>query len=133
MVPAAIANWHQFFEQRDMAGLDKLLADDAVMVSPVVHTPQEGKAITKLYLMGASHVIANEHFKYLRETYADNFAVLEFETEVGGKVVNGVDIITWNEQDQITEFKVMLRPLQGLMAVKEEMAAALQRFQSGKA
>ncbi|WP_368664621.1 nuclear transport factor 2 family protein, partial [Oleiphilus sp. HI0086] len=130
--PKVIQNWHTVVKTRDINALDNLLADNATMFSPVVHTPQRGKAITKLYLMGAMQTIANEHFKYIQEVYNDHFAVLEFETLIDGKTVNGVDMITWNEDDQITEFKVMLRPLQGINAVHKAMGEALAKFQQGQ-
>lgn len=132
MVPKVIQEWHKLVESRDIKILDGLLADDATMYSPVVHTPQKGKAITKLYLMGAVQTIGNEHFKYIQEVYNEHFAVLEFETIIDGKTVNGVDMITWNEDDQITEFKVMIRPLQGINAVHKAMGEALAKFQQGK-
>jgi hypothetical protein len=132
MVPKVLQEWHKIVETRDVKLLDALLADEATMFSPVVHTPQRGKAITKLYLMGAMHTIANENFKYIQEVYNDHFAMLEFETVIDGKIVNGVDMITWNENNQITEFKVMLRPLQGINAVHKAMGEALEKFQQGK-
>lgn len=120
-----LAEWHKLLESGNADILDDLLADDAVMISPVVHTYQRGKAITKKYLQAASHVIGNEHFKYVREFVTDSGAVLEFETEIDGRYVNGIDMISWNEEGQITEFKVMIRPLQGIQAVHEKMGELL--------
>ena len=118
--------WHQVVKSGDTSLLDTLLDDDAVMISPVVHTHQKGKAITKLYLSAAASVIGNKHFKYVRETLDSNGAILEFETEVDGLFVNGVDIITWNEEVKITEFKVMVRPLQALNILHQKMGEMLQ-------
>ncbi len=132
MIPKVIEAWHEVVKSRDIKLLDALLAEDATMFSPVVHTPQKGKAITKLYLMGAMQTIGNEHFKYIQEAYGDKFAVLEFETQIDGKTVNGVDMISWNDDEQITEFKVMIRPLQGINAVHKAMGEALANFQQGK-
>jgi ketosteroid isomerase-like protein len=128
MIPKVLEQWHALLKSRDVNSLDSLLAENATMYSPVVHTPQVGKAITKMYLMGAMMVIGNEHFRYIREVYNDSFAVLEFETKIDGKVVNGVDMITWNSDNKITEFKVMIRPLQGINAVHQAMGAALANF-----
>ena len=129
-IPNLIQRWHQAVKTRNISILDELLADDAVMLSPIVHTPQRGKVITKMYLMGAVQTLGGEHFKYTREIYRDGFAVLEFETQVDGKSVNGVDIISWNEKDQITEFKVMIRPLQGINALHKAMGKALEQLKS---
>ena len=131
MIPEVLEKWHGLLESRDVTVLDALLADDATMYSPVVHTPQVGKTITKMYLMGAMMVIGNEHFRYIREVYSDDFAVLEFETKIDGKTVNGVDMITWNSDNKITEFKVMIRPLQGINAVHKAMGEALTSFKGG--
>jgi hypothetical protein len=121
-----IKAWHRLAEKRDDQGLDALLADDAVFHSPVVHTPQVGKAITKKYLAAAFQVLFNDSFRYVRELRGDRDAVLEFVVELDGITVNGVDLIKWNEADKITEFKVMLRPLKAVNLIHQKMAARLQ-------
>ena len=128
MTPIAIQKWHELLETHNMNLLDELLADDACLYSPVVHTPQKGKTITKMYLMGAAMTIGNENFKYVREVYGDACAVLEFETEMNGLYVNGIDMISWNKNDQITDFKVMIRPLKAVNMVHQMMGAALESF-----
>ena len=95
-VPRAIESWHRVMSEGDLAALDDLLADDVVFHSPVVHTPQEGKAVTKLYLSAAANVFSGEgKFSYVREIYGERDAVLEFLVELDGIVVNGVDLIQW--------------------------------------
>ncbi|WP_339800527.1 nuclear transport factor 2 family protein [uncultured Marinobacter sp.] len=121
-----IDTWHRLMKDRDIAGLDDLLADEAVFHSPVVHTPQRGKAITGKYLAAAFHVLGNEKFRYLREVTAGNMAVLEFETELDGIVINGVDMIEWNDEGRITDFKVMVRPLKAVNTLHQKMAAMLE-------
>src|SRR5262249_30278612 len=93
-----IAAWHQLVKDRNAQGLDALLADDAVFHSPVVHTPQVGRAITRTYLTAALHVFFNESFRYVRELKSEHDAVLEFEVRIDGIVVNGVDMIKWNDE-----------------------------------
>lgn len=126
MTPDPIARWHRIVNERDAAGLDALLAEDAVFHSPVVHTPQAGKAVTRGYLAAALAVFINDSFRYQRELYGENDAVLEFEVELDGIAVNGVDMIRWNAEGRITEFKVMLRPLKAVTLIHEKMAAMLQ-------
>jgi SnoaL-like domain len=121
-----IATWHRLLEQRDAAGLDDLLADDAVFHSPVVHTPQVGKRITKMYLAAAFTVFGNETFRYVRELKGERDAVLEFELELDGISINGVDMIKWNDRGEVTEFKVMLRPLKAVNLIHERMGAMLK-------
>lgn len=127
MTSVALETWHNIVRTRDASGLDKLLADDVVFYSPVVHTPQVGKAITTMYLTAAVHVFGNESFKYVREIVGERDAVLEFETEIDGIVINGVDMIKWNEDGQITEFKVMIRPLKAVNLIHQKMGEMLKR------
>src|SRR5688572_11021350 len=121
-----IKAWHRLVQAQDAAALDALLADDVVFHSPVVRTPQRGKALARMYLGAALHVFSSPGFRYVREIIGERDAMLEFETEIDGIAVNGVDIIRWNDAGQITEFKVMLRPLKALGAVQQRMVALLQ-------
>lgn len=126
MTPDPISRWHRLVNERDVAALDALLAEDAVFHSPVVHTPQVGKAITKAYLAAAIAVFGNETFRYRRELRGEHDAMLEFELELDGIAINGVDLIRWNAEGCISEFKVMLRPLKAVTLIHEKMAAMLQ-------
>ena len=110
----AIDTWHQLIEDRNAAGLDEILADDAVFHSPVVHTPQRGKALTKLYLSAAIMVLGGNKFEYVREVIGESDAVLEFTAELDGIIINGVDMVHWNEDGKIDDFKVMIRPLKAV-------------------
>ena len=121
-----LATWHRILKNKDVKGLGELLADDAVFHSPVVHTPQEGKAKTTMYLAGAFHVLGNESFRYLREIVGEHDAMLEFAVEVDGITVNGVDMIRWREDGRIVDCKVMLRPLKAINLVHQKMGALLE-------
>mgnify|MGYP001374591065 CR=1 FL=1 len=121
--------WHRLVQERNARGLNELLDEDAVFLSPVVHTPQRGKRITTAYLSAAFHVFFNPTFRYVREIIGASDAMLEFETEIDGVLVNGVDIIKWNEAGRIVEFKVMLRPLKAVNLIHQRMAAMLQANQ----
>ncbi len=120
-----LAVWHQLVHGRDVRGLEALLADTVVFHSPVMLTPQRGKAITTMYLTAAFHVFVNNSFRYVRQVVGDRNAVLEFDVVIDGITVNGVDMIAWDAQGQITEFKVMLRPLKAVQLIHERMAALL--------
>ena len=126
MADHPLTTWHRLVRTQDAAGLDALLADDAVFWSPVVHTPQRGKRLVAAYLSAAFAVLSNPSFRYVREIAGSTDAVLEFETEIDGILVNGVDLIQWNSAGRITDFKVMLRPLKAIEAVHRGMAAVLQ-------
>lgn len=122
----ALEAWHDYVRTCDLAKLDALIAEDAVFESPAVHRPQEGKAITIAYLSAALRVLGTADFRYLEEWRGERSAVLEFATVLDGLTVNGVDIIHWNEEERITHFKVMVRPIKALNRLIEAMAAALQ-------
>tara|TARA_B100000131_G_scaffold267721_1_gene266152 strand:+ start:1108 stop:1539 length:432 start_codon:yes stop_codon:yes gene_type:complete len=138
----AIEKWHDIMKnpgQNISEKLDDLLHDDVVFYSPVVFTPQKGKDITKLYLAAAGGVFSSDKdkeeskskeskFKYIKELTQDNHACLEFETEINGIYVNGVDLITWNEDNKITEFKVLVRPLQAVNTLHQMMGEMLDKL-----
>ena len=124
-----LEKWHSMIAALDPGGLDEILADDCVFYSPVVHSPQEGKALTTLYLTGAMNVF-NESFTYIKEVVTDTHAVLEFECTVDGIIINGVDIMTFNEEGKISEFKVMVRPLKGIGMLQAKMKAMLEELSS---
>lgn len=121
-----IERWHDYVARGDPTLLDALIADDCVFQSPAVHSPQVGKAITLKYLRAALVVLNGPTFHYLDQWVLADKAVLEFETEVDGLIVNGVDMIWWNAAGQITRFKVMVRPLKALNALVARMAEELK-------
>jgi hypothetical protein len=124
---AGLAKWHAYMEHGgDPALLSELLADDAVFHSPVVHTPQAGKAVVMAYLVAASHVLGNDAFHYVRELVDGDEVMLEFATELDGIAINGVDIIRFNSDGKISDFKVMVRPLKAINKVWQMMGAQLE-------
>ena len=123
--PIALETWHRLVRTTDPAGLWDLLAEDAVFHSPVVHTPQRGRQLAFWYLAAAFKVFFNDSFRYVREVVDGQHAVLEFQTEIDGIVVNGVDMITWNDDGRIVDFKVMLRPLKAINLIHQKMAQML--------
>jgi hypothetical protein len=125
-----LASWHRLVDDRNPKGLDSLLADAVVFHSPIVHTPQVGKEITTQYLTAAFHVLVNESFRYVREVTGCHDAVLEFQVEIEGIVVNGVDMIKWDDAGRIVEFKVMLRPIKAIDLIHQKMAAMLLASQA---
>ena len=131
-IPEIIQRWHTVFYAQDVKGLDAVLADDAIFHSPVVHTPQRGKKITTQYLAAAFFLLGGEKAKYVREVYGESDAILEFETEIDGLHVNGVDMIHWNEDGLIDDFKVMIRPLQAINRIHQKMAEMLAQMAKKK-
>lgn len=123
---AGVAAWHAYMDGGgDPQALSDMLAADAVFHSPVVHTPQEGRDKVFAYLHAASHVLGGEDFRYEREIIDGDQAMLEFATTLDGIHINGVDIIRWNGDGKISDFKVMVRPLKAINKVWEKMGAML--------
>ncbi len=128
MSAAPLSLWHAFIESGDLVKLDALLADDVTFHSPIVHTPQRGKALAKMYLTAAFELLRPAHFEYVREVAAGNDAILEFVAEIDGIRVNGVDMIHWNAAGEIEDFKVMIRPLKAVNRLHAEMGKMLEQL-----
>jgi len=118
--------WHQLVASKEVTGVDSLLADDVVFHSPIVDTPQAGRAVTRQYLAAVFDIFSKHSFRYVREVVGEQDAVLEFVVEIDGVSVNGVDMIRWNDEAQIVDFKVMLRPFKALKVMQTRVAAILQ-------
>lgn len=150
MIERVVADWHRYLRGELPGGLDALLHDDVVFYSPIVFTPQEGKALTTLYLQAAAQTLPGDAtpptteddpeatserppgaFRYTKQVWSGDTAVLEFETTVEGKHVNGVDIIRCDDAGKIVEFRVMIRPLQAVNLVHEQMRRMLELMQEG--
>ena len=119
--------WHDMLRKRDLGRLDEVLAEDCVFLSPIVHTPQRGRDLSRLYLTAALAVF-NESFEYVKEVVSPQHAVLEFTCKVDGIIVNGVDIMTFDEAGKIIEFKVMVRPLKAINLLHAKMRAMLEQM-----
>lgn len=142
MIEGVVERWHAYLRGELPGGLDDLLDDDVVFYSPIVFTPQRGKQITSLYLRAAGPTFAGNdsttgpegveqagRFHYTKTVLTEDTAVLEFETTMQGKYVNGVDIIRCNDDGRIIEFRVMVRPLQAVNLVHQQMAAMLEAME----
>ena len=142
MIRENIKKWHDHIKGEFPGGLDELLADDVIFYSPIVFSPQNGKELTTLYLMAAGNTFGGDKakdgtlegssFNYTKEILEGNQAMLEFETQIDGKHVNGVDIITFNDSGKISEFKVMIRPLQAVQIIHEQMQKMLTQFKNNE-
>ena len=122
-----LARWHEYMDSHgDLTLLGAMVADDAVFHSPVVHTPQMGKAKVMAYLGAAAQVLGGDGFAYVRELVDGNQVLLEFTNDLEGIHVNGIDLITFDDEGNIKDFKVMVRPMKAMNKLWELMAAQLQ-------
>ena len=125
-----LEQWYQGYRSDDPEFLDSILDESVVFTSPIVFNPIDGKAMTKMYLMGAGITFNMDKFSYVREVVDGLDVILEFETFIDNIAVNGVDMIRWNEEGRIIDFKVMVRPLQAIHKLQEKMTEALDSLQS---
>ena len=123
-----LKKWHEGLISNDPKLLDDILDESCVFTSPIVFKPIEGKEMSKLYLMGAGQTFDMDRFKYVRELVDGLDSVLEFETYIDDISVNGVDIIRWNDEGKIIDFKVMIRPLRAIEALQKKMSEALDKL-----
>ena len=141
----AVEKWYEVIKSDNPDKYDEILAEDCVFYSPVVYTPQKGRELTKMYLMAAGGVFGGEDspkeildetspskFRYIKEIIGENSAVLEFESEIDGIYVNGIDLISWNEENKITEFKVIVRPLQAVNKLHQQMQDMLEKMKTAQ-
>lgn len=126
----AITRWHEMLETRDMSILNELLADNVVFRSPVAFQPYPGKQVVFFILTNVIQVF--ENFTYHREFLSEdgNNVVLEFSANVSDKKLKGIDMIQFNDEGQIIDFEVMIRPKSGLEALAIEMGQRIQAYQA---
>ncbi len=125
---ASIKRWHEMLDTKDMSILNELLAEDAVFRSPVAFNPYPGKQVVFFILTNVIQVF--ENFTYHREFYTEDGlnVVLEFSANVGEKKLKGIDMIRFNENGQIVDFEVMIRPKSGLDALAAQMGQRMAAF-----
>ena len=126
MRPLAIKNWHHIMQSGDVSTLPDILHEEVIFHSPVVHTPQMGKTKATMYLTAAASLFDDKQFTYTREIFGDSQAMLEFTSVIDTIEINGVDIVSWDENDQITDFKVMVRPVKAVNKLWEKMGEMLE-------
>ena len=129
--PSPLTVWHEAIAQNDLTAFEAIIADDAVFLSPALHRPQPGKAMVAMYLRGAMAILNNGTFRYTSEWVGPRSAVLEFEARIDGLDINGVDILHWDDDGKVTQFKVMVRPFKALTALMASMARLLEAVKAG--
>ena len=112
-------------EAQDLDRALGLLADDVLFRSPIVFKPYKGREEVAPLLRAVSRVF--EDFRYVREIGAPDSHdhALVFEARIGDRQVEGCDFLHTNENGQIDEFAVMVRPLSAALALAESMQVQL--------
>ena len=126
----SIAHWHEMLANRDMSILNELLADDIVFRSPVAFNPYPGKPVVFFILSNVIQIF--ENFTYHREFYTEDGlnVVLEFSANIGDKKLKGIDMIRFNEDGQMIDFEVMIRPKSGIEALATLMGQRMAQAPS---
>ena len=126
----SIARWHEMLANRDMSILNELLADDIVFRSPVAFNPYPGKPVVFFILSNVIQIF--ENFTYHREFYTEDGlnVVLEFSANIGDKKLKGIDMIRFNEEGQMVDFEVMIRPKSGIEALATLMGQRMAQAPS---
>ena len=109
MIEQVVDQWHRYLRGDLPGGLEPLLDDDVVFYSPIVYSPQHGKAVTARYLQAAAQALPGDpapggggrpeadggsplgdssSFRYTKKVLSGDTAVLEFETTIEGTYVN---------------------------------------------
>tara|TARA_B100000530_G_C15726480_1_gene396052 strand:- start:269 stop:664 length:396 start_codon:yes stop_codon:yes gene_type:complete len=125
-----ITKWHEVVKNRDYNLLESILSDDIIFYSPVVYTPQKGKQLALQYLMAASEVFNSASFQYNKEMIGESSASLEFALTLDSTDINGIDLISWDKTGKINEFKVFIRPLQGVNMIHKLMQRMMESFKN---
>jgi len=125
-----IEKWHKIVKSRNPELLNDLLDPSVVLHSPVIHRDIVGDKMVKFYLTAAVQTFVNDTFTYVNEFKKENAVVLEFTTEIDGIYVNGIDMITWNDDGKIIDFKVMVRPMKALSLINDRMTELLAAMQA---
>ena len=125
-----IEQWYEVVKLRDYSLLETILSEDVIFYSPVVYTPQKGKKIALQYLAAASEVFNTNNFRYDKEIVMNHSASLEFSLNINETDINGIDLISWNNDNKINEFKVFIRPLQGVNVIHQLMQSMLENFKN---
>jgi hypothetical protein len=125
--PASSAvRFREAVERRDIDGASALLADDVVFHSPATYHPFVGRdTVTRLLTLVADTF---EDFRYTDELETAGAHALIFRASIGGREMEGLDLLRLDDEGLIADFTVMLRPLSGLVpfaqAVGEKVAEA---------
>jgi hypothetical protein len=115
--------WHKVVLEKDLNLLTELLDENVEFHSPALWKPKSGVEVTHFILSTVIDIF--QDFRYHREWVEGNDMALEFSAQVRDKNIKGIDLIKWNDEGKIVHFEVMVRPLNGLQALFEEMSESL--------
>lgn len=111
-------------ESKDFSQLEEIAAEDVTFRSPVVFKPYEGRQALTALLSAVVQVF--EDFRYVEQVESGRSAVLVFKARVGERELDGVDVLSFDEQGRVVELMVMVRPMSGVQALAEAMQRKLE-------
>ena len=116
-------------EARNIDALKALFADDIVFNSPVAFHPFTGRETVAEVLANVMEVFTD--FVYVDELAGDGTHALVFTAGVGGRAVQGLDHLRYDDAGRVSEFTVMVRPLSGVIALAEAMGPRVAHLAKG--
>ena len=122
---ASLAIWHEMIARGDLSDLRSIVHPDATFRSPVAFKPYKSADAVVIALNTVLTVFSD--FAHHRQAASSDGlnVVLEFSAMVGDKAVKGIDLVRFDDEGRIVDFEVMMRPLNGVQALAEEMGKRL--------
>ena len=113
-------------EARDPEAVEALLAGDVVFRSPALFKPYVGRAATMVFLRAAMETLDDLCYVQTFSEADGRGHVLMFTASVDGRALEGADFVTLDESGLVSEFRVMIRPMTGLVSLAQAMAPRIE-------
>ena len=124
--------WHRIVAARDLEALDEILAEDISMGAPPYWDKLTGRPLVH-HLLGLI-IQTIEDFTYHREWHDDSRGrgeiALEFHGHIGELDLQGIDLITLDNEGKIQNLDVMIRPMNALSTLRDTIAPQMMKFLS---
>jgi len=110
-------------ESKDFTAIDDLFTEDVSFRSPVVFKQYEGRDAVAMLLGAVAQVF--EDFRYTDQIETGDAATLCFSARIGGRELEGIDLLHFDDQGRINDMAVYVRPMSGIHALAEAMQKRL--------
>jgi hypothetical protein len=121
---AFLTEWHRIVREKDAATIGALLAEDVTLGAPPYWSKLQGRPLVA-HLLGLI-LRTIEDFSYHRQWIAGYELALEFTGHVGGKHLQGIDLITLDSTGRVVNLDVLMRPINGIAALRDTIAPRMQ-------
>lgn len=121
-----LTRWHEILAHKNLAALEDILAPDVTLGAPPYWTKLEGRETVR-HLLGII-IILVEDFTYRRQWISGCELALEFTGHVGDRQLQGIDLVTLDGEGRVSNIDVMIRPINALIALREQVAPRMAEF-----